>query len=94
MKPEFKQFDTLTQADFDRFPIWLAVHTCDYGQPWYEETDEETFRPWMGPVPVDPSLGIILARSHFVLADGAQFVGFISPALGIGEVADSDQQNV
>ena len=94
MKPELKQFGTLIQADFDRIPIWVGVHTFDYDEDWYDETDEETFRPWVGELPVDPSLGMFLVRSQIVLADGTRFVGFITPVKGIGEVADSELGNV
>jgi hypothetical protein len=94
MKPELKQFGTLTQADFNRFPIWVGVHTCDYGEPWYDETDEETFRPWLGELPINPKIGMFLVRSQIVLADGTRFVGFITPIIGTGEVADSELRNV
>ena len=40
-KPELKQFGELLPADFDRQPVWVGVHTADYDEPWYEETDEE-----------------------------------------------------
>ena len=90
MKPELKQFGALTQADFDHFPIWVSVHTMDYDEPWYEETDEETFRPWINDIPVDPSLGMFLIRSELTLADSSKLVGFITPAFGEGEVADTD----
>jgi len=90
MKPELKQFGMLTQSDFERFPVWVGVHTLDYDEPWYNETDEETFRPWSGVLPVDPSEGMLLVRSQMVLADGTNFIGFITPAHGTGEVNDTE----
>jgi hypothetical protein len=90
MKPELKQFGTLTQADFGRFPVWASVHSLDYDESWYDETDEETFRPWSGELPIDPSLGMFLVRSEMSFADGTKFIGFITPAIGPGEVAESE----
>jgi len=90
MKPELRQFGTLTQTDFDRFPIWVGVHTLDYDESWYEESNEETFRPWTGEVPVDPNFGMLLVRSQITLADKTKFVGFITPVAGRGKVSGSD----
>jgi hypothetical protein len=61
-KPELKQFNDLTPADFQRHPVWIACHTEDFAEPWFNETDEETFRPWIGALPVGPSDGMVLAR--------------------------------
>lgn len=47
-KPELKQFGDLTHEDFDRHPVWIGCHVADYDELWYEDTDEETFRPWTG----------------------------------------------
>src|SRR5438552_16309205 len=47
-KPEMKQESELTLADFLRHPIWIGVHNYDVDEPWYEESDEETVRPWTG----------------------------------------------
>jgi hypothetical protein len=45
-KPVLKQFGDLTLADFERHPVWVSVHGLDEGAPWYDDTNEETFRPW------------------------------------------------
>jgi hypothetical protein len=45
--PELVQFGALTAKHFARRPVWLGVHTVDYGEPWYDGTDEETFRPFV-----------------------------------------------
>src|SRR5689334_3630758 len=49
--PEMKQDYDLTPEDFLRYPVWIGVHNYDYGQPWYEKADEQTFRPWTEPLP-------------------------------------------
>jgi hypothetical protein len=45
-RPELGQFGKLEPEDFERHPVWIGRHTADYGRPWCESTDEETFRPW------------------------------------------------
>jgi hypothetical protein len=94
MKPKLKQFGDLSQSDFDEYPVWVGVHTMDYDEDWYEESDEETFRPWIGEFPVNPNLGIFLVRSRFTLNDHSDFVGFITPAIGNGNVRKSDHGTV
>lgn len=80
MKPELKQFGELTAGDFEREPVWIACHVEDYDEPWYDETDEETFRPWSGELPVNASLGMLLVRATATLADGSSYPGFFTPA--------------
>ncbi|HET7292718.1 MAG TPA: hypothetical protein VFM88_09845, partial [Vicinamibacteria bacterium] len=79
-RPELKQFGDLTPADFERHPVWIGCHTADYDEPWYEETDEETFRPRIGALPADPSEGMLLVRATAALADGSRLPGFLTPA--------------
>jgi hypothetical protein len=90
MQPELKQFGTLTQADFERFPVWANVHSHDYNESWYDESDEETFRPWSGELPVDPDLGMFLVRAQIRLVDGTQVIGFLTPAVGSGKVSENE----
>jgi hypothetical protein len=78
-KPLLKQFGDLSRDDFAAHPVWISVHTADYGEPWYDETDEETFRPWTGPLPVGPEEGMLLVRSRFTLADARALQGFVTP---------------
>jgi len=78
-KPELRQFGSLTRADFDRCPAWIGCHTFDYDEDWYDDTDEETFRPWDGELPVDPAMGMFLVKSSFELRNGAVYTGFITP---------------
>lgn len=80
-RPELVQFADLTTAHFDRHPVWINCHVADYDEPWYDETDEETFRPWTGPLPTDASEGMLLARATFTLADGSTLDGFLTPAV-------------
>lgn len=54
-KPLLRQFGDLTPADFKAHPVWVNCHVIDYDESWYEETDEETFRPWLKSTPVDPA---------------------------------------
>jgi hypothetical protein len=85
-KPELKQFGDLSPADFDRHPVWIACHTEDHEEPWFDETDEETFRPWMGALPVRPSDGMLLVRATFELQDGSRHHGFLTPAFKEGDL--------
>jgi hypothetical protein len=78
--PELKQFGELSPADFDRHPVWVSCHGADDGQPWYDETDEETFRPFTGALPVSQADGMFLVRALFELRDGTGLKGFITPA--------------
>lgn len=77
-KPLLKQFGDLTRIDFADHPVWIQCHVVDYDEPWYDETDEETFRPWTGPLPVVPE-DMLLVRAKLTLADGRVFQGFITP---------------
>ena len=78
--PELVQFADLTQAHFARQPLWIQVHTADYDEPWYSDSDEETFRPRSGPLPASASEGMLLVSASFTLADGTQQRGFVTPA--------------
>jgi hypothetical protein len=79
-RPELKQFGELEPEDFDRHPVWIGCHTADYGKPWYESTDEETFRPWTGKLPADHSQGMLLVKANFELMDGSRYSGFVTPS--------------
>lgn len=79
LKPLLKQFGALVPADFETHPVWVHCHVIDYDEPWYEETDEETFRPWLNDTPVDPAETMFLVRASLRLADGTTLSGFITP---------------
>lgn len=85
--PILKQFGDLTQMDFESSPVWVQCHVMDYDETWYDDTDEETFRPWDGPMPVDPANCIFLVRATFQLADGRELPGFFTPV----SLADGDK---
>jgi hypothetical protein len=60
--------------------VWVGCHTADYDEPWYEDTDEETFRPWTGKLPADAPEGMLLVKATFELVDASRHPGFITPA--------------
>jgi hypothetical protein len=83
-EPELKQFGSLTSEDFERYPVWIGCHTVDYDEPWYDDTDEETFRPWVGDLPADASQGMFLVRATIELQDGSRHSGFVTPDSSAG----------
>jgi hypothetical protein len=78
--PLLRQFGDLTARDFQAHPVWVGCHTADYDQPWYDQTDEETFRPFMGKLPASPEEGMLLVRARAVLSDGTTFPAMVTPA--------------
>jgi hypothetical protein len=82
-KADFKQRHELTPADFERHPAWIGVHNYDYGQPWYEGTDDQTYRPLVEIPRFTGSRGFLLLAARIELADGSVHPGYI------GQVADS-----
>lgn len=85
-KPDLKQFGDLTPEDFDSHGVWIGCHSADYDEPWYEDTDEETFRPWTGDLPADASEGMLLVKAMLELRDGSQHSGFLTPAPNPGDL--------
>ncbi len=85
-KPLLRQAGDLTAGDFQAHPVWVHCHIVDYDEPWYDETDEETFRPWDGALPVDPSHAIFLLRATLIFNDGSQHPGFLTPAEKPGDI--------
>ena len=83
-RPALRQFGDLREDDFHRHPVWIACHSADSDEPWFGETDEETFRPWTGDLPASPGEGMLLVRAMFELADGSRRSGFVTPAFGDG----------
>jgi hypothetical protein len=90
--PELKQFGDLTPQDFERHPVWIGCHTADYDEPWYENTDEQTFRPWTGELPADASKGMLLVKATLELRDGSRHAGFVTPASNEGDLATQQPQ--
>ena len=81
-KPILKQFGDLSAGDFGKYPVWVSVHGLDSDESWYDDTDEETFRPWTGKLPVLPEDGMFLVRAKFTLAEGRVLDGFVTPQIG------------
>jgi len=77
-RPELKQYGDLRPEDFDSHPVWVACHSADYDEEWYDDTDEETFRPYSGALPVG-SDEMYLVRSAYTLRDGTKMTGFATP---------------
>jgi hypothetical protein len=78
IRPALKQFYELTERDFEAHPVWVSVHTTDYDEPWYDESDEETFRPWLGELPMSKwTMQLVRCECRFV--DGTTFPGFLTP---------------
>jgi hypothetical protein len=78
-RPKLVQFASLIAAHFIEHPVWAACHVTDYDEPWYDDTDEETFRPWYGDLPVDPESSMFLVRARFITRDGVELSGFVTP---------------
>src|SRR5580704_15485720 len=74
--PEMKKDSDLSPEDFVRHPVWVGVHGFDSDEPWYENSDEETFRPWLGPLPFNETRGVALIVATMELADGSLSSGF------------------
>jgi hypothetical protein len=79
VQPVLKQFGELASSDFADHPVWIGCHGVDGDEPWYEDTDEETFRPRTGPLPADPTEGMLLVRAIATLRDGTELPGFLTP---------------
>jgi hypothetical protein len=76
---ELKQFSDIRHCDLNKYSIWVNCHGLDYNKSWYDQTDEETFRPWLKSKTIDPAKGIYLIKSTFTLSDGTTLMGFITP---------------
>jgi hypothetical protein len=59
---------------------FAECHGTDSDEPWHDDVDEETFRPWRGALPADPSEGMLLVVATLTLNDGTTLDGFITPA--------------
>jgi hypothetical protein len=77
--PTLRQFGDLVPQDLESSTVWVNCHVVDYDEPWYDDTDEETFRPWDGALPVDPSETMFIVCAKFELASGDSLPGFVTP---------------
>lgn len=80
-RPLLRQFGDLSSSDLQTHPVWVGCHVMDYDEPWYEDTDEETFRPWNGALPVDPADGMFLVLADAALSDGTRLPAFLTPTV-------------
>jgi hypothetical protein len=78
--PELKQEWDLSLVDFERHHVWIGVHNLDLGKPWYEVSNEATYRPWTEVLPVAAEKGSVLVAATFELRDGTTYAGFIGAA--------------
>jgi hypothetical protein len=78
-RPELIQMSDLRPEHFNTFPVWMSCDSFDYDEEWFDDTDEETFRPWNGELPVNPADGMFLVRATITLQDGSELPGFITP---------------
>jgi hypothetical protein len=86
--PNLVQIANLTPGHFESHAVWASCHSFDYDEPWYDQTDEETFRPWTGAFPVHAVAGMFLVRARLTLADGSVLPGFATP---VGQDASGDE---
>jgi hypothetical protein len=80
LTPELKQFRDLRCSDFQRHPVWVGVHNLDVGKPWYDASDESTFRPNTEQLPLAAEGGNVHVRAHFIIRDGSRYPGLIRAA--------------
>jgi hypothetical protein len=78
-RPELKQAWDMSLADLERHSVWTSVHGADESEWWYEETDEATYRPWTGSLPVTPERRNLLVRATMVLHNGNCYDGVVEP---------------
>jgi hypothetical protein len=80
--PILKQSSDLMPGDFRSNPVWVGVRYFDHGQPWYENADDQTYRAWTGPLPlqIERQFPFVRVLATFRLADGSEFDGCFNPA--------------
>lgn len=80
MTPELKPIWDLSSADFEQHPVWVGVHNFDVGEPWHQDSNESTYRPWSGALPCPSEKGFFLVRGILKLPDGCNYPGFFTVA--------------
>lgn len=81
-QPTLRQYNDLSRADFQAYPVWMRVYGRDEQEPWYNLVDEITYRPWNGHLPYqcsDTSERSVVVYAAFQLADGTLLDGFMTP---------------
>lgn len=82
MHPLLKDQALLTASDFDRYPVWVRAQDYDRDEPWYPDTTEQTYRPWNGPLPLQPTsqFPFVLLAASFRFPSGETYPGYFQPA--------------
>lgn len=75
--PVLRQAWEFTLADFERHPVWIGVHNFDFGEPWYDKSNEATFRPWTGDLPAPTTRGMLKVFATFTLHDKTTYPGYV-----------------
>jgi len=70
-----KQVYDLLMTDFEHCPVWEFA----LDEEGEDGQDEATVRPYSVKGALDPSEGMFVVRARFVLADGTQLQGYITP---------------
>lgn len=79
--PLLRDLSELTIVDFANHSIWVCVHGRDQDEPWYSQTTEQTYRPWLGALPFVPrrQFDAVLVTATIELADGSAYQGYFNP---------------
>src|SRR5690606_41787512 len=85
-EPFLKQFVSLGWEGVEVHPAWIGCHVAEYDEPWRDRIDEETFRPYTGPVPANPSDPLVVSATA-TMSDGSRHPGFLSPSQQAGDLA-------
>ncbi len=80
MQQELRSFNSLNLDDFGQYPVWIRVRSFDFDQPWYDSSDDETFRSWNGHLPFSEARGMVIVAASMKFKDGSVHRGFVSPA--------------
>lgn len=85
-----KQVYELTLQDLAEHPVWEFA----LDEEGEEGQDETTVRPYSETGPADPSDGMLVVKANFVLADGTQLFGYLTPPVrgggGLGTIFSGD----
>jgi hypothetical protein len=81
MTPILKEQWSLKPTDFEHHPVWVRAIDYDREEPWFQEITEQIYRPWDGPLPIDPKsqFPFVLLASSFRFLDGNSYSGYIQP---------------
>jgi hypothetical protein len=80
MRPQLRSLNSLGLSDFEDHPVWIRVRSFDFNASWFDDVDEETFRPWDGVLPFAEPRGMLLIAAKLTFKDGSVYPGFLSPA--------------